>query len=153
MTQGTRQVSPPRSLIVLVLSALYGAGVWILCPILTGKVEPWDSMILFYLLAIALGGLFSLMHPSAVWPAPVGLILGQAAYAIVALPMGSMFPLGLIVMAVMAIPAAVVAIIVRACRPKKPRAGACPTCGYHLRGLNPGATCPECGNASIPAGR
>jgi hypothetical protein len=36
-------------------------------------------------------------------------------------------------------------------RPRSGRHGLCPSCGYPLRGLAPGATCPECGREPADA--
>ena len=140
-----RQDSPLRVLIVLVLAALYGAGIWGVCAILTGQREPWDSMFVFYIAAIALGGLFSLVAPSAVWPAPVGLVLGQGVYMLLVMSGGTLLPLGVIALVATATPAALVALIVRACAPKQQLPGTCTACGYNLKGLSKGALCPECG--------
>ena len=59
---------------------ILGAGVWVLSPLATGGLEPWDSWG-FYIPSLFLAGILAaLVDSDRFWLAPIGIFLGQAVY-------------------------------------------------------------------------
>jgi hypothetical protein len=88
-----------RTPAVLALSAICGALLWFLSPLLTHKVEPWDAGILPYVsFQFGIGFILGKFFKPPLWQVPAGLVAGQAAYLLFFLEKGSLLPLGLIVL-------------------------------------------------------
>jgi hypothetical protein len=99
---------------VLIAAAIAGALLWALSPVFTGRSEPWDASGGYYWIGLlvigaVLGALAA--RPSAMRSLALGLWLGQALYGLVALGFGSLFPLGLIVLALFLLPSLLAARI------------------------------------------
>jgi hypothetical protein len=81
-----------RAWLTVIVSALAGAWVWALSPVLAGRREPWDADGLFYVLALVVAGAVTgLLAPRPLWAQYLGAIVGQAAYAALFLPIGPLF--------------------------------------------------------------
>lgn len=81
----------------LALGALAGFFLWAASPQLTGHKEPWDGDFGFYLCTLlAVGFLAGLALPRHFWACPVGLYVGQVAAMFLLLEIGSLAPLGLL---------------------------------------------------------
>src|SRR3990172_9109460 len=87
-----------RPLFVIALSAALGALLWVLSGPLTGRLEPWDAeghWAFYYPTGLFLAGLLAgalTRRIGAVWE---GIVLGQTAYALWALPADPLMLLGL----------------------------------------------------------
>lgn len=65
---------------------------------MTGEVEPWDATSGYYSAALLVAGFVAaLVFPARFWIAPVGVYVGQFSYAFAALPLGPLWPLGLLI--------------------------------------------------------
>lgn len=84
--------------ISVVISGFFtGALIWWASPAFTGKAEPWDAEGGYYALALILAGLISaLPSPRHFWLVPLGIYLGQLAYAFGFLPSGPLWAVGLV---------------------------------------------------------
>ena len=81
-----------------------GAVIWWQSPRFTGQVEPWDSPTVYYPVALLAAGAFgAVASPRHFWAAPVGVWIGQFIYALLALPGGPLWILGLFVGALYAL--------------------------------------------------
>ena len=79
------------------VAAVLGAVIWGLSPLLTDAVEPWDAESPYYLLSLFVaGGLVGLLCPKHVWVAYLGIVMGQLAYMLIALPSGPLLLLGVL---------------------------------------------------------
>ncbi|MBL8518013.1 MAG: hypothetical protein JNM76_13710 [Betaproteobacteria bacterium] len=84
------------SLRTLLLAMVLGAGIWALSSWLTGHREPWDAGGSYYVVALALSGVLAgAICPRPVWANYLGSVIGQAAYELIFLPIGPLFPLGI----------------------------------------------------------
>jgi hypothetical protein len=97
-TPNPRRAPPDRrrAFLCALIAAALGAAIWALSIPVTGKAEPWDSNGPYYLVALAAAGLISgaTMRDHLV-AQYVGVIVGQALYELLFLPMGALFVLGL----------------------------------------------------------
>jgi hypothetical protein len=97
-----------RSQIGWALSLLAGLALWTVVAIRGHRIEPWDAAVYWsagYPCAIALSGLLGYFWPDRPWRWAAVLMFSQV---IVMLARGaglSMFPLGLILLAVLSLPA------------------------------------------------
>jgi hypothetical protein len=84
-----------RAWLTVIVSALAGASVWALSPLLAGHQEPWDAEGFYYVAALGVAGAVTgLVAPRPLWAHYLGALVGQAAYAAVFLPVGPLFILG-----------------------------------------------------------
>ena len=102
------------SLLAHVLSGMAGLTLWVATAMVTGKREPWDADIYWtvsYPLAVIGSALLGFLFPQRPWRWAAMLMLMQF---VVMIAMGSglgLWPLGLIVLAVLAAPAALAAVL------------------------------------------
>ena len=102
------------SLLAHVLSAMAGLALWAVTAEVTGKREPWDTGIYWtvsYPLAVIGSALLGFLFPQRPWRWAAMVMLMQF---VVMIAMGSglgLWPLGLIVLAVLAAPAALAAVL------------------------------------------
>lgn len=81
----------------LVLSALAGAAIWALAPLLTGQQEPWDSDGVYYPVSLfAAGIVLGMIGPRVIWAHAIGIVLGQFLYMLIFLPLGPLMILGVV---------------------------------------------------------
>ena len=87
-----------RDMIIgFLVAALLGAVIWGLSPLITEAVEPWDAESPYYFLSLFVaGGLVGLLCPRHIWVAYLGIVVGQLAYMLIALPSGPLLPLGVL---------------------------------------------------------
>jgi hypothetical protein len=101
------------SLLAHVLSGMAGLALWTMTAVVTGKREPWDAdtyWTVSYPLAV-IGSVLGFLFPERAWRWAAVLILMQF---VVMIAMGSglgLWPLSLIVLAVLAAPAALAAVL------------------------------------------
>jgi hypothetical protein len=102
------------SLLAHILSALAGLVLWGITAAVTGKREPWDADIYWtvsYPLAVIGSAVLGFLFPERPWRWAAMLMLMQF---VVMIAMGSglgLWPLGLIVLAVLAAPAALAGVL------------------------------------------
>ena len=90
--------------ISFLFSFVGGAMVWAFSPFLSGQVEPWDAKGFYYSAALLIVGLtVGLARPKHVWSHYAGIMLGQLTYALLFLPIGPLFPVGVAFLAVYSI--------------------------------------------------
>lgn len=81
----------------LALGAAVGFVLWAASPQLTGHREPWDGDFGAYLcFLLGVGVVAGLAMPRHFWACPVGLYLGQAVAMLLLLEVGSLAPIGLL---------------------------------------------------------
>jgi peptidoglycan/LPS O-acetylase OafA/YrhL len=101
------------TIVPFVISVVFGAALWFGVSALTGKREAWDASaywVLAYPAAILACGLLAYVYPERSWRWPIALFEGQAvAMCIRNGEIGSLLPLGVVLLAVIALPAVVVA--------------------------------------------
>lgn len=83
------------------LGLAFGAGIWLLSPVITGRREPWDAGGGYYVGALLLAGLVGgLVAPAYRGRVALGILAGQAVVllgGVVAAPAsGGLWPLGLV---------------------------------------------------------
>lgn len=82
----------------LALGFVAGFFLWAVSFPLTGHKEPWDGDFGFYLCyLLAVGVLAGMVMPRHFWACPVGLYVGQALAILLLLEIGSLAPLGLVI--------------------------------------------------------
>jgi hypothetical protein len=102
------------SFLAHVLSGVAGLALWAMTAVVTGKREPWDANTYWtvsYPLAIFGSAVLGFLFPQRAWRWAATLMLMQF---VVMITMGSglgLWPLGLIVLAVLATPAALAAVL------------------------------------------
>jgi len=85
----------------LIVASVASAAIWALSPLLTGRQEPWDAEGLYYVIALIVAGLISgATAPKHLNSHYFGSILGQVIYGLLFIPIGGLFPLGLIFLAI-----------------------------------------------------
>jgi hypothetical protein len=88
----------------LLVSAVLGALVWALSPLITGHKEPWDNAGHYYPLALLAAGFLSgLVSPPIRWAHYVGSILGQVVFELAFLAAGPLIAVGVLFMMVYAV--------------------------------------------------
>jgi hypothetical protein len=86
-----------RPAIVLIAGFVFGALIWWVSPTVTGHVEAWDAKGVYYPLSLVVAGVVAaLLSPRHFVLAPVGIYLGQFAYAMVFLSGGPLWIAGLV---------------------------------------------------------
>ncbi len=81
----------------LILSAVAGAAIWALSPMLTGHAEPWDANGLYYPAMLFVAGIvLGAIGPRAIWAHAVGIVLGQFLYMLIFLPLSPLMLLGIV---------------------------------------------------------
>jgi hypothetical protein len=75
------------------LGVTLGWAVWAMSPLVTGKIEPWDSNTLYYSGSLFIAGMLStLFWKSGFYWGPLGIFAGQTAFLCVQDPQGGIFP-------------------------------------------------------------
>lgn len=86
-------------ILVLLTSALLGAAVWALSPLISGSSEPWDAPNHYYPVALALAGLVAgAIGPRIRWAFFAGAVLGQLLFGLLFLEVGPLALVGLGIM-------------------------------------------------------
>lgn len=81
-----------------VVGLVAGYAVWLYAPQLTGRREPWDGDFGRYAgCLLAAGALAGLLVPRVAWACPLGTYLGQAIAMCSLDEIGSLAPLGLVI--------------------------------------------------------
>ena len=86
-----------------------GMAIWLLSPMVTGRVEPWDAKGPYYWLALFGAGLLAgMIDPAGVKTAPLWVVAGQSAAILAGVffggrDLGLFFPMGLIMLFVFSI--------------------------------------------------
>ena len=84
-------------IISFLVAAVLGAAIWGLSPLISKAAEPWDAESPYYFVSLfVVGGLVGLLCPRHIWSAFLGIVLGQLAYMLIALPSGPLLPLGVL---------------------------------------------------------
>jgi len=90
------------------IAAIAGVALWIGASVISGKREPWDAAIYWttaYPIAIALSGLLGFVYPQATWRWPLALFLFQFVGMVIRNgELGGLWPLGMVMFAVLSIP-------------------------------------------------
>jgi hypothetical protein len=95
------------------LAAVAGVALWLVSSLLTSKREPWDAAVywvLVYPLAIATCALLGYKYPERTWRWP--LVLFEAQFIAMCVrngELGNLWPLGMLLFAVVALPGIVAA--------------------------------------------
>ena len=85
----------------LIMSSVLGTLVWFASPFITGELEPWDSETFYYIGSLFISGIFlGLYHTEKIWAYAIGIFLGQLIYILVFLPLGPLFLIGILYLAV-----------------------------------------------------
>jgi hypothetical protein len=96
-----------------VLAAIGGVVLWIAASFISGKREAWDAGFYWtvaYPAAIALSGLLGFLWPKASWRWPLVLFLFQFVGMVIRnAELGGLWPLGMILFAVLSVPGVVLA--------------------------------------------
>jgi len=83
--------------ISLIASAVSGALIWALSPVITGAIEPWDAESPYYFVSLFIAGfLVGLFRPGNSWTVFTGIVTGQLIYMTVFLEAGPLMVLGVI---------------------------------------------------------
>ncbi len=126
------QSPPPRKstggvraaqLSVAAAGIVLGAAVWALSPSLSGVTEAWDHPP-YYITSLFIAGLLAACcGPRQFWLAPLGIYVGQTLYAVLFLPGGPLWMIGMVFGAASSIVAlagaAVPFVIRRLLRPRR----------------------------------
>jgi hypothetical protein len=97
MSERIEQAWMRGAVLPLALGAVAGFILWAASPQLTGHQEPWDGDFGFYLCyLLAVGVLSGIAMPRHFWACPVGLYVGQVVAMLLLLEIGSLAPLGLL---------------------------------------------------------
>jgi hypothetical protein len=81
--------------LAFILAAIASAAIWASSPLVTGHKEPWDAEGFFYFGSLFATGVVSgFSIPKPLWAHYLGSVLGQATYALIFLPLGPLFVLG-----------------------------------------------------------
>ena len=87
--------------ISLSVAAGFGVLIWVMSPVITGEIEPWDAESPYYFVSLLVAGLIvGALIPRHVWAVLLGIVVGQLIYMLIFLPLGPLTPLGIIFMAV-----------------------------------------------------
>lgn len=90
------------------VAAIAGVTLWIGASVISGKREPWDAAIYWttvYPIAIVLSALLGFAYPKATWRWPLALFLFQFVGMVIRNgELGGLWPLGLVLFAVLSIP-------------------------------------------------
>jgi hypothetical protein len=86
-----------RAWLGFVAGLLLGALIWWASPLVTGEQEPWDAPLGYYVYALVVAGFTAAwIWPSRFWLAALGVYVGQCVYALVFLPGGPLWMVGLV---------------------------------------------------------
>lgn len=88
-------------------AAIFGAAVWILVSLATGRTEAWDSGLYFSagIPAVCLGSMaFAFFAPERSWRWGVLPPAGQFVWLLVSQGPGNLLPLGVVVFAMLSVP-------------------------------------------------
>jgi peptidoglycan/LPS O-acetylase OafA/YrhL len=101
-----------RTLVPVVFAAVSGAALWVAASVVTGRREPWDASIywsVFYPLALLVCGLLGYLYPGYRSRSPFVLFAFQfLAMCALDRELGSLWPLGMVLFAVLALPGVIV---------------------------------------------
>ena len=79
----------------LLISAIAGAMIWLLTPVLTSHREPWDVDGSFYIVALLIAGAAAgSITPKPLWAHYSGSFAGQLVYELCFLRVGPLFIIG-----------------------------------------------------------
>lgn len=86
-----------RTLVGLLVGIALGGAVWWASPHVVGEAEPWDASVPYYPLALLIAGLLAaFVDPQRFWVSAAGIYIGQCLYAVLFLPGGPLFPVGMV---------------------------------------------------------
>jgi hypothetical protein len=77
-----------------VLGVVLGVVIWIVPHVMLNLREAWDRLDYYLLALFAAGFACGTVMPKPAWVGPLGMLLGQAVYVVVALEPGPFGPLG-----------------------------------------------------------
>ena len=84
----------------LSVSTLLGAAILFFSPYITGEVEPWDAETFYYTGALLLAGFLVLLDRHVSYESIfIGIMLGQAIYMFIFMPVDSLVGVALVIMA------------------------------------------------------
>ncbi|MGE5148041.1 MAG: hypothetical protein ACM3N5_14905 [Candidatus Eiseniibacteriota bacterium] len=96
-----------------ILAALVGAGLWIVLAAVGNYAEAWDSPLYFPVglpLAVLIAALLGALAPRRAWRWGGWLMGGQGAALLVSTGVGSLLPLGAVLLAVLSVPCMLAAL-------------------------------------------
>lgn len=97
-----------RSFVPYAIAAIVGTALWIGASLISGKREAWDAAVYWttaYPIAIALSGLLGFAYPQATWRWPLAIFLFQFVGMVIRNgELGGLWPLGMMMFAVLSIP-------------------------------------------------
>lgn len=84
-----------ESAVSFAIAFVAGAVIWLLSPLVTGHAEPWDAGGAYYFAALLVAGAVTgWLCPRRIAPVLPGIALGQFAYMLLVLPIGSLWAVG-----------------------------------------------------------
>jgi len=84
-----------RAVPTLTVSAITGASIWLLTPVLTSHREPWDADGSFYIIALLIAGAVAgVVTPKPLWAHYAGAFVGQLGYELLFLRAGPLVAIG-----------------------------------------------------------
>ena len=90
----------------IIIGAILGSTIWAVSPALFGHREPWD-LLGPYLGLLSLSGIVSaLPNPRNWWSGAIGIYVGQFAFVFAVLSPGNLWPISMIIGAILALSAA-----------------------------------------------
>lgn len=99
--EGVAKGMKKETTVPFIIAFISSAAIWVLSPLMTGRQEPWDAEGFYYVAALIVAGLVSgATAPKHLKVHYFGSILGQTLYELLFIPIGGLFPLGLIFLAV-----------------------------------------------------
>ena len=113
-----------RSLIAATVSALVGAAIWMLAVVVIHRREPWDAGLywaLFYPLTIAAAAVLGYSFPQR--PGLIALIVFEAQFFAMGASngeLGNLWPLGMLLFALLALPGIALAKLASRASPYRP---------------------------------
>jgi len=88
------------NMVALLTSAFFGFSIWLLSPIITEAIEPWDDQTGYYFYALVVSGILigALFHKSLTYNF-IGIYLGQLVFMLFFTPSGPLILIGIIFLA------------------------------------------------------
>ena len=81
------------------VAAGFGAVIWAMSPLITGKLEPWDAESPYYFVSLLVSGVIvGALIPKHVWAVLLGIVIGQSIYMMLFLPLGPLIGIGIVMM-------------------------------------------------------
>jgi hypothetical protein len=104
-----------RALVPYLVAVVVGAALWVTASMLTGRREPWDASAYWavaYPLAILASAVLGYFYPERPWRWPLALFAAQfVSMCVLNGELGNLWPLGLVLFAVLALPAVLAAAL------------------------------------------